>query len=64
MSERPAPRPVPPSGIAARLLDLADAARRLPPPDHRRPEAFHEAKDDLAAQLRVIAWQIARTAHR
>ena len=64
MSARQVPRDPPRSGIAGRLLALADAARRLPPPDHRQPERFHEAKDDLAAELRVIAWQIARTAHR
>ena len=31
-------------------------------PDRRDPDRFHEAKDDLAAELRALAWQIARTA--
>ncbi len=38
-----------------RLLDLADRLRRLPPPDHRDPERFHVARDDLAAELRRVA---------
>ena len=54
----------PRSGIAGRLLDLADAARRLPPPDHRQPEVFHQAKDDLAAELRDLAMQVSRTLER
>ena len=58
---RQVPREPPPSGIAARLLALADAARRLPPPDHRQPERFHEAKSDLCAQLRDLAMQVSRT---
>jgi hypothetical protein len=37
------------------LLDLADRVRRLPPPGHRDPEAFHIAKSDLAAELRRVA---------
>jgi len=48
------PRPAP-SGIAGRLFALADAVRRLPPPGHRDPEAFHIAKSDLAAELRRVA---------
>ena len=58
-------RGAPRSGIAdaaRRLLDLADAARRLPPPDRRDPERFHEARDTLASELRALAWRIARSA--
>jgi hypothetical protein len=43
-----------PSGIAGRLLDLADRVRRLPPPDRRDPERFHIAKSALAAELRRV----------
>ena len=50
------------AGIAGRLLDLADLARSLPPPDRRDPEAFHQAKSDLAAKMRALAWRISRTA--
>ncbi len=64
MIGRLVPPDPPRSGIAGRLLDLADAARRLPPPDRRDPERFHEAKDTLAAELRALAWRIARTAAR
>ena len=38
-----------------RLLDLAERLRRLPPPDHRDPERFHVARDDLAGELRRLA---------
>ena len=41
--------------LASRLLALADLARRLPPPDHRHPERFHIARDDLAP--RCGAWR-------
>lgn len=54
MSDRLVPRPAP-SGIAGRLFALADAVRRLPPPDRRDPERFHLAKSDLAAELRRVA---------
>jgi hypothetical protein len=54
MDIRLIPRPAP-SGIAGLLFDLADAVRRLPPPGHRDPEAFHIAKSDLAAELRHVA---------
>ena len=63
VSGRLVPREPPRAGISGRLLDLAEAARRLPAPDRRAPERFHEAKDELAAELRALAWQIARTAH-
>ena len=41
--------------LAARLADLADRVRRLPPPSRRDPEAFHVARSDLAAELRRLA---------
>lgn len=41
---------------AQRLLELAEAAARLPAYDRRNPHAFHEAKSDLAAELRKLAW--------
>jgi hypothetical protein len=37
------------------LLDLAADVRRLSPPDHRDPDAFHIAKSDLADELRRMA---------
>lgn len=36
---------------AAVLRSLADEARMLPPPDHKNPHAFYEAKDDLGNKL-------------
>jgi hypothetical protein len=53
--DRLMPRQIPAGGIAGRLFDLADRVRRLPPPGHRDPEAFHIAKSDLAAELRRVA---------
>jgi hypothetical protein len=53
-ADHPVPRPMP-SGIAGRLLDLADAVRRLPPPGRHDPEAFHIAKSELAARLADLA---------
>ena len=47
------------AALAQRLRDLADRARRLPPPSHRDPNAFHEARDDLGADIDVVARQIA-----
>lgn len=44
--------------LASRLRDLADRARRLPPPSHRDPNAFHEARDDLGADIEVVARQL------
>ena len=44
--------------LAERLHDLAEAARRLPPPNHRNPEAFHEARSDLGADIERIAKQL------
>jgi hypothetical protein len=44
---------------AARALrDLASQARRLPPPNHRNPHAFHEARSELAAEIAAIAAQL------
>jgi hypothetical protein len=40
---------------AATLRDLASRARRLPPPDHRNPHAFHEARSELAADIARVA---------
>ena len=47
------------AALAQRLRDLADRARRLPPPSHRDPNAFHEARDDLGADIDVVARKIA-----
>lgn len=40
---------------AARLRELADRARRLPPPSARNPHAFHEARSELANDIMVVA---------
>jgi hypothetical protein len=40
---------------AAELRALADEARRLPPPSRRNPEAFHEARDELALRISEVA---------
>jgi hypothetical protein len=59
VTHRLVPRAAPAGGIAGRLsgrlLDLADQVRRLDPPSHRDPEAFHVAKSDLADELRRAA---------
>ena len=52
--------PTPSATLAARLRDLAEAARRLPPPDRRDPERFHLARSELAAELRRLAAEAAR----
>ena len=54
------PRPARPdlATIAGRLRDLAQAARRLPPPNHRNPEAFHEARSDLGEEIERVANQL------
>jgi hypothetical protein len=41
--------------IAARLDDIASRARCLPPPSHRRPDAFHESRSELAKEIANIA---------
>ncbi len=43
------------SDAAQRLLELAETASRLPAYDRRNPHAFHEAKSELAAELRKLA---------
>lgn len=40
------------------LRDLADRARRLPPPNHRNPHAFHEARSELGHELEQLADQV------
>lgn len=40
---------------AAQLMALAHRARRLPPPSHRDPEAFHIARSDLGAEIEAVA---------
>ena len=45
----------PSEALAVRLRLLAVRARRLPPPDHRNPEAFHEARDELGADIERLA---------
>jgi hypothetical protein len=42
-------------GAAEELRDLASRARRLPPPCHRNPEAFHEARSELGKDIDAIA---------
>lgn len=60
MTDRMVPRIPPAGGIAGRLsgrlLDLAEQVRRLDPPGRRDPEAFHEAKSELAAQIAALAY--------
>lgn len=46
------PCPVPP--MPAALLELANRVRRLVP-SHRDPEAFHEAKSEIEAELRRLS---------
>ena len=47
------------AALGERLRDLAGRARRLPPPSHRDPDAFHEARDELGADIDIIARQLA-----
>ena len=47
------------SDAARRLLELAETASRLPAYDRRNPHAFHEAKSELAAELRKLARSMA-----
>lgn len=71
-SERPPPRQPPAnhagvqrnpeitaSTLAAALRALGDRARRLPPADHRRPERWHEAREELGEDLHKLADQVA-----
>lgn len=41
--------------IARELRDLASRARRLPPPNHRNPDAFHEARSELGKDIEAVA---------
>lgn len=52
-----APVTVSPTGrdIVERLRELAVTARRLPPPSARKPECFHEARDELGHDLEIAA---------
>lgn len=42
-------------GVAVELLDVAERVRRCPPPSHRRPHVFHEARDELADEIARLA---------
>lgn len=44
--------------IALELRDLASRCRRLPPPNHRKPDAFHEARSELAHDICAVADKI------
>lgn len=48
-----------PGLVVDRLHELADRARRLPPPHPGRPDAFHEARDELARDLAAAARLVA-----
>jgi len=52
------------SDAARRLLELAEAAARLPAYDRLNPHAFHEAKSELAADLRTLARSFAPSSRR
>jgi hypothetical protein len=41
--------------IVDRLEELAGRARRLPPPSHARPDAFHESRSELGKDIAAIA---------
>lgn len=47
------------SEAIAELRKLADRARRLPPPNHRNPHAFHEARDELGHAIDRVVDQLA-----
>lgn len=51
------------SQIVARLRELARQARLLALPSATRPEAFHEAKSELAHDLDLFADQIIGLRH-
>lgn len=44
--------------LGQQLRDLANRARRLPPPNHRNPHAFHEARSELGHELEQLADQV------
>jgi hypothetical protein len=50
--------------IPERLRGLADRARRLPPPSHSNPEAFHIARDELGADLEILAATVRQLVER
>ena len=52
------------SDAARRLLELADRAARLPAYDRRNPHVFHEAKSELAGELRELSRSFAPSARR
>lgn len=41
--------------IVAALNDLSHRAKRLPPPHPGRPDAFHEARSELAHDIFLVA---------
>lgn len=49
------------AGLIERLRELARQARRLPPPNHRRPECFHEARDELGAAIEACALELEKS---
>jgi hypothetical protein len=50
--------------LPRQLHDLADRARRLPPPSRTNPEAFHIARDELGADLEILAITVAQLVPR
>lgn len=43
---------------AAELLQLASLVRCLPPPNYHRPEAFHEARSELARSIERVVGKL------
>jgi hypothetical protein len=48
------------AGALEDLRAVAHLVRRLPPPYHRNPEAFHIARDALAREIEIIAERLER----
>ena len=48
--------------LSGRIERAAEQAFCLPSYDHRKPEAFHEAKSELRAELRRIAGELRKHA--
>lgn len=46
--------------LVSRLFDLSTRARRLPSPSARKPEAYHEAKDELGHDIEGLAIEVER----
>ncbi len=44
-----------PAEMADSLRDIARKARRMPPPSHRDPEAFHIARDEIGRTIEQLA---------